>query len=164
MLAVQTCDGHLQVWRVPKLYNIGDSAYLIRHLGLSKDPVGGPNWMGWSKSGRIIQYSNSYVQYLTHALSCIILQSLIFTLAKRYHGMSEQSMLPMSLFLLWNISEVSLSTALVPPYLRWDPTIPYSSSISTLRPSWYLIRSTQPTCYHLPMCPRRLAISHSTRM
>lgn len=63
MLAVQTSDGHLQVWSVPKLYNVGDSARRIRHLGLTKDPVGGPNWMDWSKSGRIIQYSNSYVQY-----------------------------------------------------------------------------------------------------
>lgn len=56
--------------------------------------------------------------------------------------------------------------ALVPHYLHWDLTIPYSSSISTLHPSWYGIRSTQSTstCHHPPLCLRRPAISHSTQI
>ncbi|KAH6991472.1 WD40-repeat-containing domain protein [Ilyonectria sp. MPI-CAGE-AT-0026] len=58
-LAVQTGDGRLQVWSVPKWHHFGDPARVIRLLRLTKDPVAGPNWMGWSRNGRIIQYSNS---------------------------------------------------------------------------------------------------------
>ncbi|KAG6297195.1 hypothetical protein E4U46_000101 [Claviceps purpurea] len=59
MLAVQTHDGDLRVWSVAKSYSADDPAKVVRTLQRNKDSVAGPNWMGWSKNGRIIQFSNS---------------------------------------------------------------------------------------------------------
>ncbi|KAF7538312.1 hypothetical protein G7Z17_g12673 [Cylindrodendrum hubeiense] len=59
MLAVQTHDGDLRVWSVAKLYNAEDPAKIVRVLRKTENFVNGPNWMGWSKNGRIIQYSDS---------------------------------------------------------------------------------------------------------
>lgn len=61
MLAVQTHDGDLRVWSVAKSYSADDPAKVIRILRRRENFVAGPNWMGWSKNGRIIQYSDSYV-------------------------------------------------------------------------------------------------------
>ncbi|CCE26909.1 uncharacterized protein CPUR_00378 [Claviceps purpurea 20.1] len=57
MLAVQTHDGDLRVWSVAKSYNTDDPAKVVRTLG-RKEESAGPNWMGWSKNGRIIQFSD----------------------------------------------------------------------------------------------------------
>ena len=59
MLAVQTNEGDLRVWSVAKSYNANDPAKVVRILRKNHDSIVGPNWMGWSKNGRIIQYSNS---------------------------------------------------------------------------------------------------------
>ncbi|KAK4063260.1 uncharacterized protein Triagg1_9645 [Trichoderma aggressivum f. europaeum] len=59
MLAVQTHDGDLRVWSVAKSYNAEDPAKVIRVLQRNENILSGPNWMGWSKNGRIIQYSDS---------------------------------------------------------------------------------------------------------
>ncbi|KAL2195792.1 hypothetical protein P885DRAFT_39137 [Corynascus similis CBS 632.67] len=59
MLAVQTNDGDLRVWSVSKAYNADDPAKIVRILKRTENYVTGPNWMGWSKNGRIIQYSES---------------------------------------------------------------------------------------------------------
>ncbi|KAK0706447.1 hypothetical protein B0T26DRAFT_454730 [Lasiosphaeria miniovina] len=59
MLAVQTHDGDLRVWSVSKSYNSDDPAKVVRILKKSENYLPGPNWMGWSKNGRIIQYSES---------------------------------------------------------------------------------------------------------
>ncbi|KAG6037380.1 hypothetical protein E4U40_005555 [Claviceps sp. LM458 group G5] len=59
MLAVQTHDGDLRVWSVAKSYSADDPAKVVRTLKREEDSVAGPNWMGWSKNGRIIQFSNS---------------------------------------------------------------------------------------------------------
>lgn len=61
MLAVQTHDGDLRVWSVTKSYNADDPAKVVRVLRRNENFLSGPNWMGWSKNGRIIQYSDSYV-------------------------------------------------------------------------------------------------------
>jgi hypothetical protein len=57
MLAVQTNDGDLRVWSVSKSYNADDPAKVVRLLKRTENYLAGPNWMGWSKNGRIIQYS-----------------------------------------------------------------------------------------------------------
>ncbi|KAL2019117.1 hypothetical protein VTK56DRAFT_10068 [Thermocarpiscus australiensis] len=59
MLAVQTNDGDLRVWSVSKAYNTDDPAKIVRILKRTENYLTGPNWMGWSKNGRIIQYSES---------------------------------------------------------------------------------------------------------
>lgn len=57
MLAVQTNDGDLRVWSVAKSFNSDDPAKVVRILRRTENYLNGPNWMGWSKNGRIIQYS-----------------------------------------------------------------------------------------------------------
>jgi len=57
MLAVQASDSDLRVWSVAKSYNSQDPAKVVRILKRTENFLTGPNWMGWSKNGRIIQYS-----------------------------------------------------------------------------------------------------------
>ncbi|KAI1101777.1 hypothetical protein F4804DRAFT_288224 [Jackrogersella minutella] len=57
MLAVQTNDGDLRVWSVAKSFNSEDPAKVVRILKRTENYQNGPNWMGWSKNGRIIQFS-----------------------------------------------------------------------------------------------------------
>lgn len=58
MLAVQTHDGDLRVWSVSKSYSSDDQAKVVRILKRpGSNYQDGPNWMGWSKNGRIIQFS-----------------------------------------------------------------------------------------------------------
>lgn len=57
MLAVQTNDGDLRIWSVAKSYNNADPAKVVRILKKTENYLIGPNWMGWSKNGRIIQFS-----------------------------------------------------------------------------------------------------------
>ncbi|KAH0431322.1 idc1 protein [Colletotrichum camelliae] len=59
MLAAQTHDGDLRVWSVSKSYSSDDPAKVVRILKRTDNYQAGPNWMGWSKNGRIIQYSDS---------------------------------------------------------------------------------------------------------
>ncbi|KAK4189959.1 hypothetical protein QBC35DRAFT_449776 [Podospora australis] len=59
MLAVQTSDGDLRVWSVSKAYNSDDPAKVVRILKRTENYIPGPNWMGWSKNGRVIQYSEN---------------------------------------------------------------------------------------------------------
>ncbi|KAI0393538.1 hypothetical protein F5Y17DRAFT_303672 [Xylariaceae sp. FL0594] len=60
MLAAQTEDGDLRVWSVAKAYNSDDPAKVVRILKRNGDNYqNGPNWMGWSKNGRIIQFSDN---------------------------------------------------------------------------------------------------------
>ncbi|KAE9989224.1 hypothetical protein EG327_002961 [Venturia inaequalis] len=57
MLAAQTIDGDLRVWSIPKTPN-GETPSVIRVLSRTEnDRASGLNWFGWSKMGRIIQYS-----------------------------------------------------------------------------------------------------------
>ncbi|KAG4267451.1 hypothetical protein FPRO04_12889 [Fusarium proliferatum] len=62
MLAVQMRDGDLRVWSVAKKYSADDPAKVVRNLREAEISMDGPNWMGWSKNGRIIQYSDSQTQ------------------------------------------------------------------------------------------------------
>ncbi|KAJ3489557.1 hypothetical protein NLG97_g5975 [Lecanicillium saksenae] len=59
MLAVQKHDGDLRVWSVTKAYNIEDPAKVVRILRKAEAIEKGSNWMGWSKNGRVIQFSDS---------------------------------------------------------------------------------------------------------
>jgi hypothetical protein len=59
MLAVQTHDGDLRVWSVAKSHSAEDPAKVVRLLKRRDTVAPGPNWMGWSKNGRIIQFSDS---------------------------------------------------------------------------------------------------------
>ena len=59
MLATQTNDGDLRVWSVAKSGNSQDPVKTVRILKRSENYLIGPNWMGWSKNGRIIQFSES---------------------------------------------------------------------------------------------------------
>jgi hypothetical protein len=59
MLASQTHDGDLRVWSVAKSYSSDDPAKVVRILRRTENFIEGPNWMGWSKNGRIIQYSDA---------------------------------------------------------------------------------------------------------
>ncbi|KAI0406382.1 hypothetical protein F4802DRAFT_606342 [Xylaria palmicola] len=59
MLAVQTDDGDLRVWSVAKSFNSNDPAKVVRILKRNDNYQNGPNWMGWSKNGRIIQFFNN---------------------------------------------------------------------------------------------------------
>ncbi|TDZ37942.1 hypothetical protein C8035_v001142 [Colletotrichum spinosum] len=59
MLASQTHDGDLRVWSVSKSYSSDDPAKVVRILKRTDNYSSGPNWMGWSKNGRIIQFSDS---------------------------------------------------------------------------------------------------------
>ncbi|RKK45919.1 hypothetical protein BFJ69_g18242, partial [Fusarium oxysporum] len=61
-LAVQMLDGDLRVWSVAKKYSADDPAKVVRNLRKDEISMNGPNWMGWSKNGRIIQYSDSQTQ------------------------------------------------------------------------------------------------------
>ncbi|CZR49743.1 uncharacterized protein FPRO_14780 [Fusarium proliferatum ET1] len=62
MLAVQMRDGDLQVWSVAKKYSVDGPAKVVRNLKKAEISMDRPNWMGWSKNGRIIQYSDSQTQ------------------------------------------------------------------------------------------------------
>ena len=66
MLATQTSDGDLRVWSVSKPPT-AESPKPIRILKRSDNVEPGFNWLAWSKNGRIIQYSDGYVQLETHA-------------------------------------------------------------------------------------------------
>ncbi|KUJ23153.1 uncharacterized protein LY89DRAFT_573742 [Mollisia scopiformis] len=59
MLATQTSDGDLRVWSVAKSPTSSDTAKVVRVLKRSggESFQSGPNWLGWSKNGRIVQFS-----------------------------------------------------------------------------------------------------------
>jgi hypothetical protein len=57
MLATQTQDGDLRVWSVAKNPASAEAAKVVRNLGKTEIRPG-RNWLGWSKNGRIIQYTD----------------------------------------------------------------------------------------------------------
>jgi len=59
MLAVQTQDGDLRVWSISKIHSGEDGAKVVRILKRTDNHALGPNWMAWSKNGRVIQNSDS---------------------------------------------------------------------------------------------------------
>ncbi|CAI6097049.1 unnamed protein product [Clonostachys chloroleuca] len=59
MLATQTLNGDLRVWSIAKSHSAEDAAKVVRILKRSENFSEGPNWMGWSKNGRVIQFSDS---------------------------------------------------------------------------------------------------------
>ena len=69
MLASQTRDGDLRVWSIAKSPTANDTAKVVRVLKRSENFQPGQNWLGWSKNGRIIQFSEGYVDRIFS--SCI---------------------------------------------------------------------------------------------
>ncbi|KAN0119609.1 hypothetical protein V8E51_001817 [Hyaloscypha variabilis] len=57
MLATQTNDGDLRVWSIAKSPTSSDTAKVVRVLKRTENYSTGPNWLGWSKNGRILQFS-----------------------------------------------------------------------------------------------------------
>lgn len=57
MLAAQTRNGDIRVWSIPKSDQKAHPAKIVRVIQRSKTPQQGANWLGWSKNGRIIQFS-----------------------------------------------------------------------------------------------------------
>ncbi|KAL7275376.1 hypothetical protein RUND412_001681 [Rhizina undulata] len=57
MLATQTYQGDLRVWSVPKTLETDEPPRVVRILKKSDTNRRGNNWMGWSRNGRIVQYS-----------------------------------------------------------------------------------------------------------
>ncbi|KAG0635022.1 WD40-repeat-containing domain protein [Tuber brumale] len=57
MLATQTRDGDLRVWSVPKSLDAEEGVRVVRILKKPDSNRKGDNWMGWSRNGRIVQYS-----------------------------------------------------------------------------------------------------------
>ncbi|KAI9849996.1 MAG: hypothetical protein M1838_006198 [Thelocarpon superellum] len=55
MLATQTQDGDLRVWSIAKT-PYTESPKVVRVLKRSDNYQPGPNWLAWSKNGRIVQY------------------------------------------------------------------------------------------------------------
>jgi beta-galactosidase GanA len=62
MLAAQSADGDLRVWSVPKVAHGADAPCVIRILNQKEQREPGPCWFAWSKNGRIIQFTEGYVQ------------------------------------------------------------------------------------------------------
>ncbi|KAI9803445.1 MAG: hypothetical protein M1833_000964 [Piccolia ochrophora] len=56
MLATQTQDGDLRVWSIAKI-PASDPPRVVRVLKRSENYEPGPNWLSWSKNGRIVQFS-----------------------------------------------------------------------------------------------------------
>ncbi|KAL8689540.1 MAG: hypothetical protein Q9218_004811 [Villophora microphyllina] len=56
MLAIQTLDGDLRVWSIAKPPT-AEPPKVIRILKRTDSVDPGPNWIAWSKNGRILQYS-----------------------------------------------------------------------------------------------------------
>ncbi|KZF19473.1 hypothetical protein L228DRAFT_251066, partial [Xylona heveae TC161] len=60
MLASQTMDGDLRVWSIPKQPS-SESPRVIRALTRPESCQPGRHWLGWSKNGRIVQFSEGEV-------------------------------------------------------------------------------------------------------
>ena len=59
MLAIQTEDGDLRVWSITK-HPGHETPKVIRVLKRSENDEAGPNWMAWSKNGRIVQFAEGW--------------------------------------------------------------------------------------------------------
>ncbi|KAL8899279.1 MAG: hypothetical protein Q9192_001661 [Flavoplaca navasiana] len=56
MLAIQTQDGHLRIWSIAKPPT-AKNPEVIRILKRTDSVNQGPNWIAWSKNGRVLQYA-----------------------------------------------------------------------------------------------------------
>ena len=64
MLATQTIDGDLRVWSVSKPPN-NEAPKTLRILKRRDNVEPGLHWCAWSKNGRVLQFSDGYVRFLT---------------------------------------------------------------------------------------------------
>ena len=60
MLAIQTLDGDLRIWSIAKPPT-AETPKVIRMLKRTDSLNQGPNWIAWSKNGRVLQYAEGYV-------------------------------------------------------------------------------------------------------
>ncbi|KAL8857434.1 MAG: hypothetical protein Q9178_005928 [Gyalolechia marmorata] len=56
MLAIQTLDGDLRIWSIAKPPT-AETPKVIRMLKRTDSVNQGPNWIAWSKNGRVLQYA-----------------------------------------------------------------------------------------------------------
>ncbi|KAL8805938.1 MAG: hypothetical protein Q9200_005233 [Gallowayella weberi] len=56
MLAIQTLDGDLRIWSIAKPPT-AETPKVIRILKRTDSTNQGPNWIAWSKNGRVLQYA-----------------------------------------------------------------------------------------------------------
>lgn len=77
MLATQTNDGDLRVWSIAKSPTSSDTAKVVRVLKRTENYMTGPNWLGWAKNGRIIQFSEGLVP--TKFSTCMIRRARLAT-------------------------------------------------------------------------------------
>lgn len=61
MLVSQTANGDLRVWSVSKPAE-KETPRTIRMLKKADATISGPQFMAWSKNGKIIQYIDGYVE------------------------------------------------------------------------------------------------------
>ncbi|KAI1007139.1 hypothetical protein K3495_g1085 [Podosphaera aphanis] len=59
LLATQTLDGDVRVWSIAKYPT--SAARVIRILQYSENFRNGPNWLGWSKNGRVVQFTENKI-------------------------------------------------------------------------------------------------------
>lgn len=89
MLAIQTADGDLRVWSVAKPPT-AEPPRVIRVLKRLDTVESGPNWIAWSKNGRIIQYAEGYVTSNLRA-PCIA-DSVLLDVGRHGPGTSGRNM------------------------------------------------------------------------
>lgn len=121
MLATQTHDGDLRVWSIAKSSNSNDPAKVVRVLKRNDNFQPSANWLGWSKNGRIIQYSEGYVlasRILGRARLTEHYANITAPTAKRHLGTFELRMSPMRTSLPLNMLGVSPFMAPALPYSR----------------------------------------------
>lgn len=65
MLATQTADGDARVWAIPKEDKTA-SCTAVRMLSETAGVARGPNWLAWSRNGRIVQFIERYALVHIH--------------------------------------------------------------------------------------------------
>lgn len=89
MLASQAENGDLRVWSVSKPAE-KETPRTIRMLKKADATISGPQFMAWSKNGKIIQYIAGYVKILLKYVH--VIANATFT-EQHGPGMSGQNML-----------------------------------------------------------------------
>lgn len=129
MLATQTVDGDLFLWSVSK--TLGEAPRVIRSLKKTEAQSGQSRWLGWSKSGRIIQYCEGLVfSFLSYLLNYAV---NYFFLARPGRGTSARSTSATSPFRPSKASKVWQTTGLRRLFSLLGRIILSSSTMSQAR-------------------------------
>lgn len=129
MLASQTMDGDLRVWSVAKPPT-AEMPKTIRILKRMDNVEPGRHWCSWSKNGRVLQFSDRYVGFLSYAAA--VVPDRPCALAKLGHGMSERNVSLASQYQQSTASEVLRATVSKRHYSHSGLTAPCSNMIRVL--------------------------------